>query len=160
MERNEQATLVARAERIALVKGECHGGPVAGKGKERVPGRGATADLLPVATILRSKNLLLVLIAVIAVRPAVVIASADSHQLLARIVRVHLVAEAPIVAQLIPTVHRSVERTGSRLGSDTDRVPESGGIPASVAKALSGPAGRELPNAGTGFQFGAWIVSG
>ena len=128
MERYEQPAFVGRPELRAGVELQRHRRPVPRERDHRGLRLVAAPDLLPVAAVLGGEHLLLLRVAVVAVGPPEVVALVHLHQLLRRVVRVRLVAETPVVAELVASVDRGPDlaRPGlhrERLGVPHPRRP-------------------------------------
>src|SRR5206468_1892249 len=99
-------------------------------------------------------------VAVIAVGPPEVVALRDLHQLLGGIVRVGLVGEAPVLAQLIAPVNRGPHRARTRLHAERLGVPKARRPAAAIPERLPCPVGREPPDPGAALELGAWVAAG
>ena len=124
-----------------------HRRPVAGERDRRRLGPRAAADLLAVAAVLGREHLPLRVVAVVAVGPADVVALRDLHQLLGGIVRVGLVAEAPVLRQLIAPVNRGPHRAcpGCTPSASAFRSPVAQRRPSPNVWPARPAANRQMP---------------
>ena len=96
-------------------------------------------------------------IAVVAVGPAEVVAVLHLHQLLGRVLRVGLVGEAPVLAQLVAAEHRGPDGAGARLDAERLALRRPGREAAPVGEALALPRRVEGPDPRVAFQLRAGI---
>jgi hypothetical protein len=100
------------------------------------------------------------LVAVVTIGPSVVAVLLYSYQLFGRIVGIHLIAEAPVVSQLIATIDGRPKSAGTRLYGESHGVSETRSIPNPLGKTLIQTIGGETPDAAPPLELGAGIMSG
>src|SRR5690606_12140628 len=127
VEGEKHSAVVVRTEHGARVHDERHRRPVSREHDERLRKPFAAIRLLTVAAVLGSGHSPAAAVAVVAVGPAKVVVLLHHAEFLCRILGADFFTEAPVLVQLVATVHGEEEIAGGGMHRERHGIAQAGG---------------------------------